>query len=135
MSVNGEMICWEGRITNAVLKADNLIKTGKLSKEQVNAIITDFEQKFDDAVANAVKARDEYWCICKKTGVEPQTYTRPACPCPLCAERIRHQAAEEARRAVMTVIETEFDNAAVNLAKQLIQYCKQQNITVEWGLT
>lgn len=124
-------LCWEGRIARAVVKADELINAGQKTAAEMQAIIDGFEAQYNQALAAASAAQDEYYLLCKQAGINPQTFVRPLCPCPTCAERIKYQAWEEYRRAVTVGVEKNFDDDSVIQLRAWGAKCKELGVKVE----
>ena len=130
MDVQGEQLCWEGRIRRAVEKADELINSGKLTRDKVQGIIDGFQHEYDEALHTARKAQDTYFDLCKQATVAPKRFQRPQCPCAACAERIRYEAADGLEQAVQAMLES-FTDDTVATARRWWQQCQKLGVTVE----
>lgn len=130
MNVQGEQLCWEGRIRRAVEKADELINSGKLTREKVVGIIDGFQQEYNAALHDARKAQDEYFDLCKQAGITPKRFQRPQCPCNACKERIRYEAADGLEQAMQAMLES-FTDDTVSTARRWWQQCQELGVTLE----
>lgn len=129
--VGNEMLCWEGRITNTVDKADALIKGGKLTQETVYGLLEDFRQNYDRSVATVQQNIDRYVDLCQKAGVKAKVFTRPACGCRFCKDRVTYTTVEQYKRAIMDVVDSGFqDNEALALARHFADLCSASGVTV-----
>ncbi len=129
--VGDEMLCWEGRITNTVDKADGMIKAGKITRETVDSLLNDFTRHYNNAVASVQESIDRYVALCEKAKVKPIVFTRPSCPCRFCKERSTYTTVEKYKRAIMDVVESNFqDNEALQLARHFAELCNASGVTV-----
>lgn len=129
MDVNGKALCWDGRIAQAVEKANDLITSGKLTKDKVESIIAGFQAEQRKALAAVTTAHDEYVKLCNQASITPQLPQRPQCPCEVCGATVRHQAAEELQRAIAAMLE-EFDEATVKAVGAWREKCNQLGVKV-----
>ncbi len=131
MDVKGEQLCWEGRIARGQEKASELIAAGAVTREQIEAILDDFVHQYKLAEAEARRLQDVYFDLCQKAGTAPQIFSRPACPCRYCTERVDWSAVENYKRAVATVLDSQFaDNEAIQLARAMAELCASRRIAV-----
>jgi hypothetical protein len=128
MAVSGKMMCWEGRIAQAQDKAQSIIDSGKMTKEQALKLISDFEQQYWTALTTARIAQDEYYNLCNQAKVTYQPLLRPYCPCDTCADRILLQIEEEYRRALQTLHESLAGDDAVSAVRAILMHCQQSGI-------
>jgi hypothetical protein len=129
-TVNGETMCWEGRIARATAKGEDVIRSGKLSRDGVRAIIADFERQYTAAVATAHKALDDYYNLCKSAGVQYEMLSRPYCPCPTCGERYYWALGEEYRTALLRFHETKGAPDALATLRNVLARADQYNVSI-----
>lgn len=130
MDVNGKSLCWDGRIAQAVEKANGLISSGKLTKDKVDSIIAGFQLEQRKATAAVTVAHEEYIKLCADAGIDPQLPQRPQCPCSTCADMMRYQAAEALMAAIAAMLE-EFNDATVKAVGAWRDKCVQLGVKLE----
>ena len=130
MDVNGEQLCWDGRIHRAATMANDLISSGKLTKEKVESIIDGFQAEQRKALAAVGTAHDEYVKLCKQASITPKLPERPQCPCSTCADTLRYQAAESLQTAIAAMLE-EFNDATVKAVGAWRDSCAALGVKVQ----
>ena len=131
MDVSGKQLCWEGRIAQAQEKAQSIIDAGKMTREQVAKLISDFEQQYWTDLAAARTAQDDYFALCQQAKTDAQPFPRPYCHCPTCVDRVAMQFDEDYRRALQTLHESLASDESVNQVRAILLQCQQANINLK----